>query len=77
MSDCDICGCKELDGFRHTSRVDCVNALRYRLAEVEVQRDKLREAIWPGLPKWTPTPEQPQQDFYEAVAEGFRAEKEK
>lgn len=33
---------------------------------------RLRVAIWPGLPKFVPTPEQPQQDFFEAVAEGLR-----
>src|SRR5690242_2259064 len=29
----------------------------------------LCDAVWPGKPKWEPTPEQPQQNFYEAVAE--------
>lgn len=35
------------------------------------ERDRLREAIWPGLPKWEPTAEQPLQDFYEAAAESL------
>jgi hypothetical protein len=37
------------------------------------ERDRLREAIWPGLPPWSPTPEEPQQNFYEASAEGLHA----
>lgn len=35
---------------------------------------RLKEAIWPGLPKWEPTAAQPQQDFYEALIEALRAE---
>lgn len=43
-------------------------------AEVaEHERDRLREAIWPGLPKWEPTAEQPQQDFYLALVEAMRS----
>lgn len=33
---------------------------------------RLREAVWPGLPKFEPTPEKPQEDFYIAVAESLR-----
>lgn len=46
-----------------------------RCVAAEAERDRLRQAIWPGLPKWQPSPDFPQQNFYEAVAEGFRAEK--
>lgn len=47
-----------------------------RCVAAEAERDRLRLAIWPGLPKWVPTEDQPQQDFYEAVAEGLRAKKQ-
>ena len=33
---------------------------------------RLREAVWPGLPKFTPTAEVPQQDFFECMIESFR-----
>lgn len=46
-----------------------------RCVAAEAERDRLRMAIWPGLPKFVPTEDQPQQNFYEAVAEGLRAEK--
>lgn len=39
-----------------------------------VENERLKEAIWPGLPKWEPTEATPQQDFYEAVAEALREE---
>jgi hypothetical protein len=32
----------------------------------------LCETIWPGKPKWKPTPEEPQIDFYEAVVDSLR-----
>lgn len=38
---------------------------------LEAQRNRLREAIWPGLDKFVPTPERPQQDFHEAVVESL------
>lgn len=41
------------------------------LALLAVECLRLREAIWPGLPKWDPTEQEPQQDFYEAVAEAL------
>lgn len=47
-----------------------------RCVAAEAERDRLRLAIWPGLPKWVPTEDQPQQNFYEAVAEGLRAKKQ-
>lgn len=31
----------------------------------------LREAVWPGKPKWEPTTAEPQQDFFEAFAESL------
>jgi hypothetical protein len=34
--------------------------------------ERLREAIWPGLPKWAPTEQEPQQDFHEAMVEALR-----
>jgi hypothetical protein len=37
----------------------------------------LREAAWPGKPEWRPTPEQPQQDFYEAFAESLHVIQER
>lgn len=46
-----------------------------RCISAEAERDRLREAIWPGLPVWAPTESEPQQNFYEAVAEGFRRER--
>ncbi len=46
-----------------------------RCIAAERERDRLREALWPSLPKWAPTPEQPQQDFYEAVAEGLHLDR--
>jgi hypothetical protein len=33
---------------------------------------RLREVIWPGKPKWEPTDEVPQIDFYEAVVDSLR-----
>jgi chromosome segregation ATPase len=45
---------------------------KLEVVEAEVQR--LQNAIWPGLPKWEPTPEKPQQDFHEAVIESLRQE---
>lgn len=45
-----------------------------RCVAAEAERDRLRLAIWPGLPPFIPTEECPQQNFYEAVAEGLRAE---
>ena len=45
-----------------------------RCVAAEAERDRLRQAIWPGLPAFVSTPEIPQQNFYEAVAEGLRAE---
>lgn len=53
------------------SRDSCVLCLRAEIKLLTAQCDRLKEAIWPGLPKWEPTPEHPQQDFYEAVAESF------
>lgn len=38
---------------------------------------RLQQAVWPGLPKFEPTAERPQQDFFEAVAESFRTENAK
>lgn len=38
---------------------------------------RLQEAIWPGLPKWEPTPEKPQQDFLEACAEALHSDRER
>jgi hypothetical protein len=35
-------------------------------------QQRLKDAIWPGLPAWQPTAEEPQQDFYLACAESFR-----
>ena len=32
---------------------------------------RLRVAVWPGLPKFEPTAEKPQEDFYILAAEGF------
>lgn len=45
-----------------------------RCVAAEAERDRLRLAIWPGLPPFVPTEECPQQNFYEAVVEGLRAE---
>lgn len=44
-----------------------------RCVAAEAERDRLRLAIWPGLPPFVATEECPQQNFYEAVAEGLRA----
>lgn len=38
--------------------------------------ERLKEAIWPGLPKWEPTSENSQQHFYEAVAEALHSASE-
>lgn len=50
------------------------------VAKLTAERDALREeltrlkeAVWPGLPKFVSTPEKPQEDFYILVAEGLRA----
>lgn len=56
------------------TRDSCVMCLRAEIKLLTAQCDRLKEAIWPGLPKWEPTPEHPQQDFYEAVAELLRVE---
>jgi hypothetical protein len=40
----------------------------------ERHSDRLCVAIWPGLPQWSPTLEQPQQDFFEAAAESLHTE---
>lgn len=56
----------EVDGEQSLSALELENA------SIAAERDGLREAIWPGLPKWVPTTEQPQQDFYLACAEALR-----
>lgn len=43
-----------------------------RCVAAEGERDRLRQALWPGLPKFIPTEDRPQQNFYEAVAEALR-----
>lgn len=42
-----------------------------RCLKAESERDRLREAIWPGLPAFVPTPENPQEDFYILMVEGL------
>lgn len=43
-----------------------------RCVAAEAERDRLRQAIWPGLPRFVPSADFPQQNFYEAVAEAHR-----
>ena len=57
-------------------RDSCVLCLRAEIKLLTAQCDRLKQAIWPGLPKWEPTPEHPQQDFYEAVAESLQSLRE-
>lgn len=42
-----------------------------RCLRSEAERDRLREAIWPGLPKFVPTDERPKEDFYIIAAESL------
>lgn len=68
---------EELEGEAraHAEHHDQENAaiveLRDQVVRLTAQLERMREAVWPGLPKWTPTETAPQQDFYEAVLEAF------
>lgn len=54
----------------------CKPAMSFENAERELEYiaevERLRNAIWPGLPNWEPTAEKPKQDFHEAVIEAMR-----
>lgn len=64
-------------GSSPTARFGIERELLAMLPDLLTHAERLREAIWPGLPKWEPTAEAPQQDFFEAVAESFRTENER
>lgn len=44
-----------------------------RCLKAEEELARLREAVWPGLPTFVPTPDRPQEDFYIIAAEGLLA----
>ena len=41
---------------------------------LENELNRIKKAIMPGSPKWVPTPEQPQRDFYVALIEESKAD---
>jgi predicted nucleic acid-binding Zn-ribbon protein len=59
-------------GFAELSQT--VKAQAGQIDALKEQLARLQSAIYPGLPKWEPSAEQPKQDFFEAVAEDLRAQ---
>lgn len=53
--------------------IDLVGRLTAERDALREELTRLKEAVWPGLPKFVSTPEKPQEDFYILVAEGLRA----
>ncbi len=55
---------------------EVVEKLEAEVSALRAELERLKTAIWPGLPKFVSTPEVPQQDFNEAMIESFRTQHE-
>jgi hypothetical protein len=62
----------ERDGASPVRRYEVAQELVKAAPDLLATVERLREAIWPGLPKWVPTEREPQQDFHEALIEALR-----
>lgn len=85
----DTSGCERCDdksehnrAYRHAKYMldihgaQDIHALGHSHGNQDAEIERLKNAIWPGLPKFKPSPERPQQDFHEALIESFRTQHE-